>query len=112
MKAKVFTGQGRLSKGERGGGQELLEGVTGSGQRLATAGIVSLLFCAGIVLLSGAALRAAAKTDEQVLQGTLITVSGTGPVLKVESKQYPLAGWNSHIFHTLQDKRLQNDEVR
>jgi hypothetical protein len=58
-------------------------------------------------------LRAAEKTtDNQILEGKLIFIPGTGPVLQTPDKNYPLAGRNQYVFHTLEDKRLRNDKVR
>ena len=46
------------------------------------------------------------------LQGTLLSVPGSGPTLRARGKDIPLAGKNTFLFHTLQDKRLLNREVR
>src|SRR5205807_1398391 len=51
----------------------------------------------------------AAKT---VFEGQLLSVPGRGPVLKVHNKDYPLAAKTTYLFHTLEDKRLENREVR
>ncbi|PYV08450.1 MAG: hypothetical protein DMG23_13505 [Acidobacteria bacterium] len=45
-------------------------------------------------------------------QGKLTTVPGIGPVLKTQKKDFPLVGKTSYLFHTLQDKRLLEREVR
>ncbi len=47
-----------------------------------------------------------------VLQGKLLSVPGTGPTLRTNSRDYSLAGKTSYLFHTLQDERLLNREVR
>ena len=46
------------------------------------------------------------------LQGRLVSVEGKGPVLRTSHKDYLLAGKTQYLFHTLQDKRLLNREVR
>ena len=51
----------------------------------------------------------AAKT---VFEGQLLSVPGRAPVLKVHNKNYPLAAKTTYLFHTLEDKRLENREVR
>ncbi len=47
-----------------------------------------------------------------VLQGKLLSVSGTAPILRASGKDYSLAGKTPYLFHTLQDERLLNREVR
>lgn len=46
------------------------------------------------------------------LQGTLLSVPGSGPTLRARGKGIPLVGKTTFLFHTLQDKRLLNREVR
>jgi hypothetical protein len=46
------------------------------------------------------------------LQGRLISVEGKGPVLRMSNKDYRLTGKTQYLFHTLQDKRLINRQVR
>lgn len=46
------------------------------------------------------------------LQGKLIPDSPSGPVLRTEGKEYPLAARTTWLYHTLQDKRLADREVR
>jgi hypothetical protein len=46
------------------------------------------------------------------LQGKLIPDSPSGPLLRTEGKEYPLAARTTWLYHTLQDKRLANREVR
>ena len=75
--------------------------------------IAALAVCA--VGLSFAALSARAadtNTAGQTLQGKLLYVEGTGPVVKTARKQVPLAGRNKYVFATLGDMRLRGDEVR
>jgi hypothetical protein len=47
----------------------------------------------------------------QTLEGRLISVKGTGPMLKTGTKNYRLGGRTTYLFHTLEDKRLLNREV-
>jgi hypothetical protein len=64
----------------------------------------------------GFAARLARAPDTQIaqktLQGKLLFIQGTGPVVKTTTKQVPLAGRYEYIFRTLEDKRLRDDEVR
>jgi hypothetical protein len=52
-----------------------------------------------------------AANTPQKLDGKLISVKGTGPMLKSGTKNYVLGGRTTYLFHTLEDKRLQNREV-
>jgi hypothetical protein len=81
--------------------------------RLRHAGLVALLLL-GTALCLGACQARAADTQnaQQTLQGKLLFIQGTGPVVETANKQVPLAGRYEYIFRTLEDKRLRNDEVR
>ena len=81
--------------------------------RLCRCGPVLLFSCA--VALGVAVPRARAadtQNAQQTLQGKLLFIQGTGPVVKTAEKQVPLAGRYEYIFRTLEDQRLRNDEVR
>ncbi len=41
-----------------------------------------------------------------------MSIPGTGPILRTQKKDYPLAGKTPYLFHTLQDKRLIDRELR
>src|SRR5579875_3299615 len=45
-----------------------------------------------------------------ILRGTLGSLPGRGPVLKLGPKDYVLQGQSAYILHTLEDKRLLNHE--
>ncbi|MGA9131541.1 MAG: hypothetical protein WB384_06020 [Candidatus Sulfotelmatobacter sp.] len=47
-----------------------------------------------------------------VLQGQLLSTSADCPVVRVHGKGQPLTGYTTYVYHTLQDKRLANREVR
>ena len=49
---------------------------------------------------------------KSVFEGQLLSVPGRGPVLRVHNKDYRLAAKATYLFHTLEDKRLGNREVR
>jgi len=46
------------------------------------------------------------------LNGKLVTLPGTGLVLRTAKKDYPLSARTTYLFHTLQDKRLATRQVR
>ena len=46
------------------------------------------------------------------LNGKLVTLPGTGLVLRTAKKDYPLSARTTYLFHTLQDKRLASRQVR
>jgi hypothetical protein len=48
----------------------------------------------------------------ETLQGKLIVQSGDRPTLKTAQHDYILSAKTSYLFHTLQDQRLLNREVR
>jgi hypothetical protein len=81
--------------------------------RLRRSALVLLLLCgAGLGFVAGPARAADTPDSQQTLQGKLLFIEGTGPVVKTATKQVPLAGRYEYIFRTLEDKRLRNDEVR
>jgi hypothetical protein len=47
-----------------------------------------------------------------ILEGKLLTTSGDCPVLQIQEKDQPLSADTTYLFHTLQDNRLANREVR
>ena len=69
-----------------------------------------LIVCA----LAASALYAAQGTAPHlsVLEGKLLSTSGNCPVLQMREKDQPLSADTTYLFHTLQDKRLANREVR
>jgi hypothetical protein len=46
------------------------------------------------------------------LEGKLLSIPEQGPVLRIHEKDQPLSATTTYLFHTLQDKRLDNREVR
>jgi len=47
-----------------------------------------------------------------VLEGQLLSTSGDCPLLRTRGKDQPLSAYTTQLYHTLQDKRLANREVR
>lgn len=76
------------------------------------------LFCA--VLMTGALALAGPPAQAQsasanglvTIRGTLVSVSGKGPALESAGKQYALQGQSPYLLHTLEDKRLLNQELQ
>lgn len=72
-----------------------------------------------VALLLGTILCAAPRAGwsaedkpSLALEGKLRNLAATGPVLRTDGKDYPLAARTTYLFHTLEDKRLSNREVR
>ena len=81
--------------------------------RLCRCGLALLFSCAVALGVAASTARAAdTQKAQQTLQGKLLFIQGTGPVVKTAEKQVPLAGRYEYIFRTLEDQRLRNDEVR
>ena len=80
---------------------------------LLRAGVVALLALVAAVCLAASQAQAAdTQNAQKTLQGKLLFIQGTGPVVDTAKKQVPLAGRYQYIFRTLEDMRLRNDEVR
>ena len=47
-----------------------------------------------------------------VLEGQLLATSADCPVLRTHGKDQTLSAYTTYLYHTLQDKRLANREVR
>ena len=64
--------------------------------------------------LTASALYAAQGETRRLaaLEGKLLSIPGQGPVLRIHEKDQPLSATTTYLFHTLQDKRLANREVR
>ena len=77
---------------------------------------LSLLLFYGLLAFVVFALPALGQTDQTkpalTLQGKLLLVEGTGPVLRTPGKDYPLTARTSWLLHILEDKRLRNREIR
>ena len=47
-----------------------------------------------------------------VIQGTLLTTRGDCPLVKTNGHEHAISSDNPHLYHTMQDKRLDGREVR
>jgi len=77
----------------------------------------SLRTAPGLVVfaaLTGLSLTAAQSDSPHlaVLEGTLLSTSSDCPVVRIHGKDQPLSAYTTYLYHTLQDKRLANREVR
>jgi len=75
-----------------------------------------LCFLCGLLLasmLTSAGWAPGAQTKSlPALQGTLLSVPGKGPALKMAGKEQALSANTPYLLDTLADKRLANREVR
>jgi len=91
----------------------MVNGLGSMAVLLRRSAVVLLLVCGVALGLASSRARAAdTQNARKTLQGKLLFIKGTGPVVKTAKKQVPLAGRYGYIFRTLEDKRLRNDEVR
>jgi hypothetical protein len=77
-------------------------------------GKLATLLVAGILTLatSGPCAQAGEARPQLPLEGALVQLPGTGPVLRVKGRDFDLSARTSWLFRTLQDKRLANREIR
>ena len=70
-----------------------------------------LMFAAFSSLLAGSIAAGQAK-PLAVLEGKLLTTQGDCPLLKIGGRQEALSADTPHLFHTMQDPRLDGRDVR
>jgi hypothetical protein len=85
-----------------------------SDRRYAT--VAMLRAAVSFLLMLGLALPGLAQVHPTepfpFLTGKLETLSGTDLVLQTAKNNYPITARTTYLFHTLQDKRLTNRQVR
>lgn len=83
-------------------------------RRILTTLVASSVFLALAAPASGFSVPGQKTPVESsvTLQGKLIPDSPSGPMLRTAGKEYPLAARTTWLYHTLQDKRLANRDVR
>jgi len=59
-----------------------------------------------------ATLYAAQAKPLAALEGKLLTTRGDCPILEINGRDQTLTADTSHLYHTMQDKRLDGREVR
>jgi len=74
--------------------------------------IAAALFACLIPAVSPLPAAQAAPPHLAVLEGTLLSTSADCPVVRAHGKDQPLSAYTTQLYHTLQDKRLANREVR
>jgi hypothetical protein len=70
------------------------------------------LLLTGVIFIVPALLSAKQGAPDTVLEGKLVNLPGTCPVLKTQENAYPLAARTTWLFQTLQDRCLADREVR
>ena len=74
--------------------------------------IAAALFACVVLTVSPLTAAQAAPPHLAVLEGTLLSTSADCPMVRVHDKDQPLTAYTTQLYHTLQDKRLANREVR
>jgi len=75
--------------------------------------LIALLAVASLVFaIPGLGVQTGDAKPQLPIEGKLVQLPGTGPVLQVKGKDFDLSARTTWLFHTLQDKRLANREIR
>ena len=74
--------------------------------------IAAGLVVAGTLAIPWTTAAETGSTRLAVLEGTLRSTASECPVVRIHGKDQPLSGYTPYVYHTLQDKRLANREVR
>jgi hypothetical protein len=74
--------------------------------------IAAWLFVCLVLTVSPLTAAQAAAPHLAVLEGTLLSTSADCPLVRAHGKDQPLSAYTTQLYHTLQDKRLANREVR
>ena len=82
-----------------------------SGSSLIQAIAVWLFVCL-VLTVSPLTAAQAAPPHLAVLEGTLFSTSSDCPLVRTHGKDQPLSAYTTQLYHTLQDRRLANREVR
>jgi hypothetical protein len=73
---------------------------------------LSISWLLALTSLLTASLCAAQQKPLTVLEGKLLTTQGDCPLLKIGGRDRTLTADTPHLYHTMQDKRLDGREVR
>ena len=84
----------------------------GSSERASLRGMAAGLFVCLALSLSPLIFAQGEASHLAVLEGKLFSTSADCPVVRIHGKDQPLSGYTTYLYHTLQDKRLANREVR
>jgi hypothetical protein len=75
--------------------------------------LIALLAVASLAFaIRGLCAQTGDAKPQLPIEGKLVQLPGTGPVLQVKGKDFDLSARTTWLFHTLQDKRLANREIR
>jgi hypothetical protein len=86
--------------------------IPGSLERALLRGIAAR-FCVCLALFISPMIFAQGEPPHlTVLEGKLLSTSADCPVVRTHGKDQPVSGYTTYLYHTLQDKRLANREVR
>jgi len=84
-----------------------------TGCRASLVGIAAtLVACAVVLAISTTGAAQSTPRHSAALEGKLLSTSAECPVVQIHDKDQPLSAVNTYLYHTLQDKRLANREVR
>jgi hypothetical protein len=86
--------------------------IRGTAERSSLRGIAAGLFVCVALSISPSSFAQGEPPHLGVLEGKLLSTSANCPVVRVHGKDQPLSGYTTYLYHTLQDKRLANREVR
>jgi ketosteroid isomerase-like protein len=75
-------------------------------------GCSAWVFALALASLLASTLYAAQSKPLTVLEGKLVANQGECPLLKVNGRDQTLSADTPHLYHTMQDRRLDGREVR
>jgi hypothetical protein len=86
--------------------------LRGTAERCSLRGTAAGLFVFMVLATSPWSFAQGEPPHLAVLEGQLLATSADCPVVRVHGKDQPLTAYTTYLYHTLQDKRLANREVR
>ena len=86
--------------------------LSGAAERCSPRGMAAGLFVFMVLAGSPSSFAQGEPPHLAVLEGQLLSTSGDCPLLRTRGKDQPLSAYTTQLYHTLQDKRLANREVR
>jgi hypothetical protein len=86
--------------------------LRGTAERCSLRGTAAGLFVFMVLATSPWSFAQGEPPHLAVLEGQLLATSADCPVLRTHGKDQPISAYTTQLYHTLQDKRLANREVR
>jgi len=74
--------------------------------------VAAALFACAALAVTPVTAAQAPPLRLAILEGRLLSTSADCPIVRIQGKDQPLSAYTTYLFHTLQDKRLANREVR